>query len=208
MKNRNLSGKTLICDDQKYKLYKIKPSNRQFIDIKKIKPEFEFDFRDLPGNGTIPMEKILSVASPLSLFESRGDFVLKQIVTEKGNIMRVKLNKSKIYEAPGIQFGFYHPGIGLNLNIEAGDLVGFQAYVRMSKQSFSEPELFIQDKTKTRGWSRETIHWKKKKWKNIFLTRKIRDGFTDIQMGIVWEPESDQEWLEIKRFRIYVKKQK
>ena len=122
--------------------------------------------------------------------------------------MCVKLNKSKIYEVPGIQFGFSYPSVGLDLNIEAGDLVGFQAYVRMSKQSFSKPELFIQDKTKTKGWSRETIQWKKKKWKNIFLTRKIRDGFTDIQMGIVWEPESDQEWLEIKRFRIYVKKQK
>ncbi|MCK5163081.1 MAG: hypothetical protein KAQ72_05165, partial [Desulfobacula sp.] len=213
VKNKALSNQILTSGNQKYKLYRIIPKNERKVFFKKRKLVFRTIFSNWTGKDTIPMSDISNAEPFLSLFGWRGQFVFKRISTEKDNIARLTMSNTRLFERPGIQFGFNYPSDKWPLDIKAGDIVSIHAQVRMSEQFDSKPELFIQDKTENRGWLRENLNWKQrkkkqKKWRSVLVTRKIRDGFTDIQMGIAWEPKSNEEWLEIKNINIYVTKEK
>ena len=206
IRGSSMPGYDLVCEDQGYKLYKksgpVDPNNLGLQYFNKKKPDFETGFSNWTGEDEVSMNDISRVAAPMVMLGNRGGFVFQRIFSDDGNIVRVILNQPKFNQKPKIQFGYSYQTNGFGLKINDGDIVSVIASVRLSSQTAREPELFVQDKADY--WSRENIHWNGNRWHDIFISKKIRDGFTDICIGIYWEPESVAEWLEIKLIRVYV----
>ena len=107
----------MVCEDKRYKLYHITLKNRQAGYFKNSKLAFKINFSNWLKKNEISMEDISNNISPLSLIGNCGDFVFKRISTQKGNIVRLQLSRSKIFKTPGIRFGFCYLDNKWPLNI-------------------------------------------------------------------------------------------
>ena len=74
--------------------------------------------------------------------------------------------------------------------------------VRFSDNAKRGADLFVQDKTDR--WIREKVYMQENSWRDYLITKKIREGVSDFNIGIYWEPESANEWLDVKSIRIFV----
>jgi len=202
----SIAGYDLVCEDQGYKLYKKRearvPNNLTIKYFNKKKPDFKTNFSDWRGKDEVSIGEISKAIVHMVDLGRRGEYNFRRISSEEGNLVRVMLKETWFNKKPKIQFGYYVSPNGLRLKVKEGDIVSVIASVRLSKQAGRAPELFVQDKTDY--WTREKIYWSGNKWHDVLVSKKIRDGFTDICMGIYWEPESVDEWLEIKSIRVYV----
>jgi hypothetical protein len=138
-------------------------------------------------------------------FESsffRGDFNFSRIPDKGGNIIRVSpFRKGKNGELL-IQFGYTLEKNGFDLKLHPDQEVIFIISARCSDKKKIPANLFIQDKTEE--WERNSVIISNTSWDQYIVSKKIRDGVTNVCFGINWKPESEKEWLEIKHARIFV----
>ena len=201
------TGCDLVCDDQGYKLYEVKelPSNLTIEDFDKKRPDFETNFSNWMGRDQVSIKDLSKTLPPMAIQGFRGDFIFKRISSDDGNIVRVMLRRLWLNERPVIQFGFCVQPNGLKLTIEDGELVSIIMRVRLSSpksRSGRSAQLFVQDKVD--DWSGEEVYWQGSSWRDVLVSKKIREGFTNICMGIKWKPGSTDEWLDVKLVRIFV----
>lgn len=202
----SVAGYDLVCEEQGYKLYKKKeagvPNNLTIKYFNKKKPDFETDFSNWTGKDEVSMNDISKTVAPMVMLGNRGNFVFKRIFSDSGNIVRVILSQPEFNKKSVILFGYRYQTNGFRLKVNDGDIVSVIASVRLSKQAGRAPELFVQDKTDY--WVREKVYYKDASWRDVLVSKRIREGFTNICIGISWEPEFADEWLEIKSIRVHV----
>ena len=197
-------GGELVCEDQGYKLYKIKdkPDNSTIADFKKRAPDFETDFSKWIGNQEVKAKDLSKALFPLEILGIRGEFIAKRMLSDDGNTIRMKMKKANFNERPEIQFGYFIQPERLNLELKSGDLINFIARIRI--KGSRKVGLYIQDKTDY--WSREREYWAGKTWKDILIKKTLRDGFNKVCFGIDWKPESEEEWLDVSSIRVFIEK--
>ena len=198
-------GCDLVCEDQGYKLYKVKelPNNITIADFdKKRRPDFETNFSNWAGSDEASINDMDKAMAPMVVQGYRGEFIFRRISSGEDNILRVVLNRPVFNKRSEIQFGYCFKTNGLKLKVKDGDVVSIVIRVRLPKGVKRSPELFIQDKVG--DWSREKVYWRGSSWHDVLVSKRIRNGFTNICMGIYWEPGSTDEWLDVKLVRIFV----
>jgi hypothetical protein len=205
-KNQNISLKrvdyNLIIEDQGYKLYEIidKSSVPTIAELNKNTPDFETDFSNWNGSSEIDANGITNVVFPMQILGIRGDFVVKKISLDSGNIIRLTLNNVNFNERPEIQFGYFIQSDKLNLKVDDGGKITIKAKMRLkSKQS---AKLFIQDKTDY--WSRESLEFNDSSWQDVIVSKKQRNGAEKICFGINWLPSTTEEWLDISSIKVFI----
>ena len=197
-------GCDLVFEDQGYKLYKVKKKSdtltKGYFDNKT--PDFETNFSNWMGKDEIPINNLPTTIFPMENLGVQGEFTFKRIPSDDGNIVRVMLKEPWFNKRPEIQFGYWIQPERLNLRVESGELVSIIARMRLNGEN--PAELFVQDKTDY--WSRENVFWSGSSWSDVLVSKKIREGFAKICLGINWKPRSTEEWLDIKLVRIYHEK--
>jgi len=163
-------------------------------------PEFETNFHNWKGPDSIKND-IAKAAPPMVLHGLNGDFIFSRIRDKEGNIIRVSPVSDKIAQRM-IQFGYSLKDNGFDLKIKPGEEVIFVISARLSGNSKKPAQLFIVDLTTTKEISRDNISGST--WKQYVVRKAIRDNFNIIAFGIAWQPEKEDEWIEIKNVRIYV----
>jgi hypothetical protein len=163
-------------------------------------PEFETNFHNWKGPDFIK-NNIAKAAPPMVLHGLNGDFIFSRIRDKEGNIIRVSPVSDKIAQRM-IQFGYSLKDNGFDLKIKPGEEVIFVISARLSGNSKKPAQLFIVDLTTTKEISRDNISGST--WKQYVVRKAIRDNFNIIAFGIAWQPEKEDEWIEIKNVRIYV----
>ena len=197
-------GSRLICEDQGYKLYKIndKAENPTITDFVNEMPRFHNDFSYWAGPNLISVRDFNKAAFPIEILGKRGEFSAEKIKDGNVNAARIRLTKSNFNERSEIQFGYFINPKRLNLKLGGGDIVSLIARIR--GQDKQHVELFIQDKTDY--WSRETINQTVTEWEEILVSKRIRDGFTKICLGVYWKPGHPDNWIDVSSLKIYVQK--
>jgi hypothetical protein len=173
------------------------PINPDFITKQ---PEFETNFNNWKGPDSIKND-IAKAAPPMVLHGFKGDFLFSRIRDKEGNIIRVSPVSDKIAQRM-IQFGYALKDNGFDLKIKPGEEVIFVVSARLSGNLKKPAQLFIVDLTATKEISRDSISGST--WKQYVVRKTIRDNFNFVAFGIAWQPEKEDEWIEIKNIRIYV----
>ena len=202
----SVAGYDLVCEDQGYKLYKKKeagvPNDLTIKYFNKKKPDFKMNFSDWRGKDEVSIGEISKAIVHMVDLGHRGEYNFRRISSEEGNLVRVMLKETWFNKKPEIQFGYYVSPNGLRLKVKEGDFISFIVRLRLHGPKGRTAELFIQDKTDY--WVREKVDYKGASWRDVLVSKRIREGFTNICLGISWEPELTDEWLEIKSIRVHV----
>jgi len=162
-------------------------------------PDFETNFHNWKGPDSIKND-IAKAAPPMVLHGYNGDFLFSRKQDKEGNIIRVSALSNKIAQRM-IQFGYALKDNGFDLQIKPGDEVIFVVSARLSGNAKKPAQLFIVDLTTTKEISRDNITGST--WKQYVVHKTIRDNFNFLAFGIAWQPEKEDEWIEIKNIRIY-----
>jgi hypothetical protein len=162
-------------------------------------PDFETNFRDWKGPDSIKND-IAKAAPPMVLHGYSGDFLFSRKRDQEGNIIRVSPLSNKIAQRM-IQFGYALKDNGFDLRVKPGEEVIFVVSARLSANAKKPAQLFIVDLTTTKEISRD--HISGSTWKQYVVHKTIRDNFNFLAFGIAWQPEKEDEWIEIKNIRIY-----
>jgi hypothetical protein len=200
--NRNLRQKSL---SKLFKKFKIVYSNDDFFVFIKgeQKADFESTFSGWKGKDKIFMHELTEKAAPLVLQGFRGDFNFKRISKSDGDVIRVSaIEKNDKKENLVVQFGYSLNEHGFDININPEQEVIFILFARLSSSTANATELFIQDNTE--NWDRKSVIINKMSWEEYVVTKRVRDGLSKLSLGIVWQPQSYEQWLEIKNVSVIV----
>jgi hypothetical protein len=163
-------------------------------------PDFETNFHNWKGPDSIKND-IAKAAPPMVLYSYNGDFLFSRKRDKEENIIRVSVLSNKIAQ-PMIQFGYAPGDQGFSLNVKPGDEVIFVVSARLSWNAKKPAQLFIVDRAATSKMTRENISGSS--WKQYVVRKTIRDNSSYVAFGIAWQPEKEDEWIEIKNIRIYI----
>ena len=165
-------------------------------------PDFEDSFSNWKGHDTINMRDLSHTAAPFTLQGGMGDFRFRRIQDKGGNIIRVSpVQKGKNSEW-AIQCGYTLNRNGFKLKLHPGSKVIFIISARISQKVKNPPSFFIQDKTEE--WERNSVIANTTSWDQHIVSKRIRNSVRDICFGINWQPENENEWLEIRHVRIFI----
>jgi len=191
----------LLYSENGYKLYKLRnnPYSLSMTSFSERQPFLSInEFHYNASEKLITSDKTKTRnESTIKIQGVRGDFYF--IPTDKGKL-HVTLKKPDQDVQPVLQFGFIHE---TQLGLKDNDLVSVIARVRTNSPESRTVLLFIQDKTKK--WIREKTDMYGPEWRDYLVVHKMRRGFTHMNIGFYWEPESTDEWLDIESFRIYIR---
>ncbi len=131
----------------------------------------------------------------------RGNFDFKCIREGNANVVRVvPLSRNKRGEMC-IQFGYVLGKKPVKLTLDGtGRNVILLITARIGGNA-NTATVFIQDKTT--NWERARSVIRGSTWKNFVVSKRIRKGAKEVDLGVYWEPGSGDDWLEIKEVRIY-----
>jgi hypothetical protein len=186
------------------KKFRIVYLNEHFIVYTSGKQEYDFQsgFSNWKGPDTISMHDIGKTAAPFVLQGSRGEFNFSRISDKGSNVIRVSsFRKGKTGELT-IQFGYTLNENGFELNFSPGQEITFIVSVRLSDKTKKPSVLFVQDKTGT--WARKKVRINMTSWNQYVVSKQIRDGVTEVCLGISWTPENENEWLEVKDVGVFI----
>jgi hypothetical protein len=133
---------------------------------------------------------------------NRNEFSLKGVQSEDEIIVRVNLKNTTNSEKSIILFGYSLEKNREQLAIAEGDYVYLVARIKLKSSDKHSLQVFIQDKTEY--WAKEAIPYTGNTWSNVVVHKKIRAGFTDICMGIIWKPASGNDHFDIQSMKVYV----
>ena len=135
-------------------------------------------------------------------FIEKGKFSVTLVSNKDENIIRlVPIKKSERGELEiTMAFEISKNKVPLGPQLEH-DLV-FTVSSRLSQKAVKWCEMFILDKTETPEVS--SVGMDNTSWDQYVVSKRIRDGATQVALGVSWMPENLNEWMEIKDVRIYV----
>lgn len=165
-----------------------------------VRPAFSDSFANWSGRrDTVDAAGLQRTSAPLMIHGLRGDFNFTRINEGGKNIIRVTPLKRDAAAGFVLQFGYWSGRNGFDLNINPGQKVVLKVTARKSGKP---AQIYIQDRADT--WERNPVAIYKTSWEDYVVSKKIREGATDVLLGVYWEPDTEKEWVEIKDIRIYV----
>jgi hypothetical protein len=156
------------------------------------------------GKEVVDMQDLARNVPPLVKLQERdkGDFNFSRVAGGNRKTIRVYLAQKGKPEGEEIQFGYSLGENGFNLKLQPKQRVIFIISARLSEKPKRPAELFIQDKKE--GWEKNTIYIDKTPWEEYIVSKRIREDVSSVNLGIRWQPGTENEWLEIKDVRIFV----
>ena len=186
----------------KHPLFKtLSPTEQINPDLITKAPDFQTHFLNWKGPDSIK-NNIAKAVSPMVLHNYKGDFIFTRIPDRGGNIIRVSPSLDRKVEQHNIQFGYALKDQGFDLKMKGGQEVVFVVTARLSNNTKKPAQLLIVDVTNTLEVSNVLIN--ETSWKHYVVRKTIRDNVSTVTFGIAWQPEKENEWIEIKNVRIYV----
>ena len=170
-----------------------------------LTPDYESHSFSWKGPDTIEMEDLARVAPPLMISGSYGDFIFKHVPYNGGHVIRIEPSVKDIdgkEHRKQIQFGYWQGRNGFDLSFRPGQEIVLSLYVRLSDETTKRAEVFVQDKAKY--WERSRFTVQGTAWRHYVVSKRIRKDARDVFLGVYWEPNREEEWLEIKDIRIFV----
>lgn len=164
-------------------------------------PDFQTHFLNWTGPDSVK-NNIAKAAPPMVLHNYKGDFIFTRIPDRGGNIIRLSPSSGRKGEQPSIQFGYALHDNGFDLKIKGGQEVVFVVTARSSNNMKRFAQLLILDATNTLEASNAPMN--DSSWKRYIVHKTIRNNASTVVFGIAWQPEKEDEWIEVKDVRIYV----
>jgi hypothetical protein len=162
-------------------------------------PDFKSSFGSGEGFEARPIEELPQTLAPLVVQEIQGKFNFSRILHEDGNVLRISPAQNG-EAAKELQLGYTFRKNHFELPLAPGQEVTFIVSARVTVPN--TVQLFIEDVTKTVEKNNITLY--KTSWDEYIVSKKIRDEATGISFGISWKPENQDEYLEVKDFRIFI----
>lgn len=161
---------------------------------------FTLNFAYHRGPKTIRPVDLNKTVFPLRVFKIRGEysFSLSAKLEEQAIIVTPK-KRDKNGEML-ILFGIQPNESTNNIKVEPGGTIIFRAIVRLSNPENKMARLVIQEKMKI--WEIESIAIDKSGWQQYSIEKRISGNADIIRCGILWEPQTQDEKLEIREFQI------
>jgi len=189
----------LVIEEYGYKLYKIRNEtyNLSLNAFEKRIPIRTINISSWNELSPFSSERILDQRNdlPVKIQGIRGEFYF---YPDKHSGLQIRFRNTIQNTKPTLQFGFVNE---TELEIKDDDLVSVIARVRTNSQASGTVYLFIQDKTKK--WIREKTAIHGTGWRDYLVVHKMRRGYSHMNIGFYWEPETINEWLEVSSFKIY-----
>ena len=117
--------------------------------------------------------------------------------------------KLAIYSDPADKYSEWRINLGYSfqesnqdIELSPGQEIVIEVVARISSKSLKTAYLFVKDKAEMET---DIIGIHKSSWERYIISKRIKDTISNIKAGINWEPDSTEEWLEIKNIRILVK---
>ncbi len=158
---------------------------------------------DWQGPDTITMRDLPTVAPPLTILGSRGDFTFSRLSTGHGDVIRVSPDQRAAgKEEMLILFGpRIEDGAGGSLHIGPGQAVVLSLSARLS-DSIGHATIFVKDRTSSWQTSQTRISGGSRQ--RYAVVRRIRPDATVVLLGVQWQPTGGREWLEIWDMQVFV----
>jgi hypothetical protein len=156
------------------------------------------------GADTVHIKDLPQTALPLRVSGHRGDFTFSHIAGDDGDVIQVSPVPGGADESEGqiVQFGWWLEDEENGLEIPPGHVVYLSLWARLSAPP-GRAELFVQDRAGT--WEKSSVPIEEgTSWQQYRVVREIRDGATEVILGVIWQPKIEEEWLEIRDMYIYV----
>lgn len=163
---------------------------------------FQDSFGNWKGPESIPMRDLSKEAAPLILQGFRGDFSFTKISDREGQRIRVSPFRRGETGRMWIKFGYRLKENGFDVDIRPGQQVIFIICAKLSHEPRRPTLLFIQDKEEK--WDTNSVIIDRTSWNRYIVSKRIRDRAKTVALGVNWQPNDDNGWLEIKDIRIYV----
>jgi len=165
-------------------------------------PDFVCDFTNWKGATSIKND-IAKAAPPMVLHSYKGNFIFSHISTNGGNAIRVSPSPDGPTGPMGISFGYAHNDNGFYLNFRSGQEIVFATDIRIFKKTNNLLQAFITD---IAGGKVEVsnVPINDTSWKQYTVRKRIKDSSSALSVGILWQPENRDSWLEMKNVRIYI----
>lgn len=164
-------------------------------------PYLKANFLDWKGPDTI-LNDIAKAAPPMVLHSRSSDFNFTRIPGKGGNIIRVSPAPGNKSVQRGLSFGYALNDNGFNPNVRPGQLVIFSISARLTGNARKPAQLFVLDRSQTAEISGDNI--KGSSWRQYSVSKTMRDNINYVAFGVQWQPENENEWLEISNVRIYI----
>lgn len=183
----------LAVEDQNYRLYKINNLyNRKKIltSIKGKSPDFEADFSkcDLSLGGAL-CPKVLG---------QRNSFIFSFVK----NNLKISWKNEKTGIDPILLLGYDNIQELVKMDLKNGGRIFLEIEVNSGSREDKSISVFIQDKVGY--WSRKEQAFVKRLGRKIFVTKKIRPQTEHINLGLIWKPTFEDDFIEIMSFKIYI----
>jgi hypothetical protein len=167
-----------------------------------LRPAFEASFLVWNGPETVSTALLSETSPPLVLQGRSGEFKFSRVKYEDHVAVRITPEQDIQIPQWDVQFGYTLNRNGFELQVRPGQKLAFMLSARLSDVSHVSSSLFIQDRTEE--WERNAVSIAKRTWQEYIVTKTIRDRFSEILLGIAWQPLNKDQWLEIRNVRVFV----
>lgn len=166
-----------------------------------IIPDFKGPFSKWDGPDLISTHELSKVAAPMILTGNVGEFNFKRVIGGKVDIIQVISHKGGTKGEFDIQFCYIPNQNGFNISINPMQKIIFVLSARLSERTKKATNIFIQDKTDE--WERKYVPISNTLWQQYIVSKEIRPGAREIRLGVNWQPEKKNEYLEIRDVYVY-----
>ena len=102
-----------------------------------------------------------------------------------------------------IQLGFRANAKKNKITVPPGRYIHFLVTAKVSKSLINKDNyIFIQDFKKK--WERQKFYFSSPYWRDYLISRRIREGSSDVMLGLRLAPQSPEDKIIIKNVRVYV----
>jgi hypothetical protein len=152
------------------------------------------------GAATISPAELAAVAPPLETLAATGAFLISNVPTESGNVIRILPEPDQDAAQPlSLILGWRLTLSDTNPGVPAAAIAAFSAQARL----YSPPEgvrLSIQEQAV--DWTSASTVMQDIAWTTYTVTKQISADATEVRFAIEWQPAIATGWLELRDLRV------
>jgi len=164
------------------------------------KANFSYNFSDWPSGKTIAADK-LNQFKPLILQNMNGQFHFVKNPNGKG--VRISPSGKENHQKMAIQFAYALPRNFFNtMNPDKPNQVIFILKAKLSHKPVAPNFMMIQDHV--HKWEINSVPLYESQATGHIVSKKIRNGSNKVYASILWQPQKQDEWLDIYDIQIFI----
>lgn len=172
------------------------------LQVSKTPPEYDYrmDLSGWKGPDTIAPKDVDKTIPPLCSLGEKGVYSLTRINSEGGPVVRIQLVKPAPKGPSEFTLGYMFSSEGIGQRTKKG-YVTLSVSARLSS-SMPSSSLYVLDKDKEKQKKDVALPIKETSWKEYQVTKRIREEATELRFGVLFKPESKNDWIEIKDIKV------